>query len=127
MTDPFYPAERRMKWYIIGAFCFASFLPHITLGRGMNSLSEHSSDWMEVKSTTGVIVMSLFYFFAISSSVMAVRLTTRPGISSELRKQFAFGRILYLSFYLITWISFFMLNFYVLFLTTVIESKFSLS
>jgi len=86
MTDPFYPAERRMKWYIIGSGIVAFFLPHITLGRGMNSLTEHSSVWMEVKATSGVLIMSLFYFFAISSSVMAVRLTTRPGISSELRK-----------------------------------------
>jgi hypothetical protein len=86
MTDPFYPAERRMKWYIIGSFFAAFLLPHFTLGRGMNSGNEHSSAWMEVKATAGVILMSIFYFFAISSSVMAVRLTTRPGISSELRK-----------------------------------------
>jgi hypothetical protein len=31
MTDPFYPAERRMKFYIIGSTAAALILPFITL------------------------------------------------------------------------------------------------
>jgi hypothetical protein len=70
--------------------------------------------------------MSIFFFVAISSSVMAIRLTTRPGISSELRKSFAYGRVIYLSIYTLSWVCYFEFNLYVLFLTTAINKNFTL-
>jgi hypothetical protein len=35
MKNPFYPAERRMKYYLIGSLILAVTLPLITLEKGL--------------------------------------------------------------------------------------------
>jgi len=70
--------------------------------------------------------MTTFFFFAISSSALALRMTTRPGMDSQLRAQFARGRIAYVAVYLICWLFWFVLNYYVLFLESIVSTPFSL-
>jgi len=36
MRDPFYPAGRRMKFYVIFAIFFATVIPFLTMGRGLS-------------------------------------------------------------------------------------------
>ena len=43
LRDPFYPANRRMKFYIGGSVLFAACIPPFTLGRGMNDYNNATS------------------------------------------------------------------------------------
>jgi hypothetical protein len=74
----------------------------------------------------GVLIMTIFFYYGISSMSLTFRLTTRAGISSDLRKEYAYGRILYLCIYMLCWIAYFALNYYILFLNVIIYSNFSL-
>jgi len=82
--------------------------------------------YMTFAAACGVTIMTTFFYFAISSMSVTFRLTTREGLSSDLRKEYAQGRILYLSVYMLCWISYFSLNYYVLFLNVIIKDPFSL-
>jgi len=124
MKNPFYPAERRMKFYLVGALLSALTIPMLTLEKGLfteKPILEMQRKLLQLRAFFGVLIMSIFVFVAISSSVMAIRLTTRPGISSELRKSFAIKQAIYLSIYTLSWVCYFEFNLYVLFLTTAIK------
>jgi len=36
MRDPFYPAGRRMKWYLLTSGIIAIVVPFMTIGRGLS-------------------------------------------------------------------------------------------
>jgi len=123
MKNPFYPAERR-KFYLVGALLSALTIPMLTLEKGLfteKPILEMQRKLLQLRAFFGVLIMSIFVFVAISSSVMAIRLTTRPGISSELLKSFAIKQAIYLSIYTLSWVCYFEFNLYVLFLTTAIK------
>lgn len=42
MKNPFYPAERRMKFYLIGAFLSALTIPMLTLEKGLITTERNS-------------------------------------------------------------------------------------
>jgi hypothetical protein len=76
MNDPFYPASRRMKFYLMVAVVFA-FTPFLTIGAGLGSDTCSTTESEEschryntvFESCFTVILISLFYIYAIYSSV----------------------------------------------------------
>lgn len=75
MRDPFYPAGRRMKWYLLFSILFAVIVPFMTIGRGLSiNYSEDTEGDSKFVSTVfesafTVCLISLFFIFAIYSSV----------------------------------------------------------
>ena len=114
MRDPFYPAGRRMKWYIIISVIIGAVVPFLTIGRGLSTGTETDNPTV-FESAFTVCLISLFFIFAIYSSVEALRLTTRPGISREMRKHFAYSHIIYITVYLISWMVYYFAAYYFMF------------
>jgi hypothetical protein len=117
-----------MKFYIFFSAIMSVVSPFITLSRGVNYTTNisYENNYMTFCAGIGVMIMTVFFYFAINSMSLTFRLTTRAGISKELREEYANGRILYLIIYMLCWIGYFALNYYVLFLNVIIYSSFSL-
>jgi uncharacterized membrane protein len=123
MRDPFYPAGRRMKWYIIISVIIGAVVPFLTIGRGLSTGTETDNPTV-FESAFTVCLISLFFIFAIYSSVEALRLTTRPGISREMRKHFAYSHIIYITVYLISWMVYYFAAYYFMFYVALFGNNF---
>lgn len=130
MRDPFYPAGRRMKWYLLFSILFAVIVPFMTIGRGLSiNYSEDTEGDSKFVSTVfesafTVCLISLFFIFAIYSSVQALRLTTRPGISREMRKHFAYSHIIYIIVYICSWMVYYFAAYYLMFYVALFGNNF---
>jgi len=71
-----------------------------------------------------VLLISLFFIFAIYSSVEALRLTTRPGISREMRKHFANSHIIYIIVYITSWMVYYFAAYYLMFYVALFGNNF---
>ena len=66
-----------------------------------------------------VAFISIYLVVAISSVVYAYRVNTRPGMSTEVRRDFIFRHSMYVGTYIVTWLPYLGFAYYVLFATTV--------
>jgi hypothetical protein len=123
MRDPFYPAGRRMKWYIIISVIIGAVVPFLTIGRGLSTGTDTDNPTV-FESAFTVCLISLFFIFAIYSSVEALRLTTRPGISREMRKHFAYSHIIYITVYLTSWMVYYFAAYYFMFYVALFGNNF---
>jgi len=146
MRDPFYPAERRMKFYVLFAILFSTIFPFLTIGRGLSINYEatrkvpadpnaiplvHEHEELinrnvntVFESSFTVCLISVFFIFAIYSSVQALRLTTRPGISREMRKHFAYSHIIYIIVYITSWMVYYFASYYLMFYVALFGNNF---
>jgi hypothetical protein len=123
MRDPFYPAGRRMKWYLLTSGIIGLVVPFLTIGRGLATDKEFRADTVFEASFT-VFIISMFFIFAIYSSVEALRLTTRPGISREMRKHFAYSHIIYIIVYITSWMVYYFAAYYIMFYVAIFGNNF---
>lgn len=123
MRDPFYPAGRRMKWYMLTSGIIGLVVPFLTIGRGLAKDKEFKADTVFEASFT-VFIISMFFIFAIYSSVEALRLTTRPGISREMRKHFAYSHIIYIIVYITSWMVYYFAAYYIMFYVAIFGNNF---
>lgn len=112
LRQPFAPHDRRMKYY----------LPLAAFGAVICC-----SSTMDQKGRVGDLGVIMFYnsvsgfsittymIFAIFSCAYSYRMTTRPGMSSEIRKEFIFRHILYVLVYICVWLPYLGLIFYTIF------------
>jgi len=125
MRDPFYPAGRRMKWYLMFSTIFSIVVPFLTIGRGLSAGDKTVNTVFESSFT--VCLISVFFIFAIYSSVQALRLTTRPGISREMRKHFAYSHIIYIIVYISSWMVYYFASYYLMFYVALFGKHFQLN
>lgn len=57
---------------------------------------------------------------ALTSVAYAYRLNTRPGMSTEVRRQFIKRHLQYVSSYILTWLPYFGFSYFILYSTTVL-------
>ncbi len=99
--------------------------PKTIIKNGKEVYEKHDSTVFESAYT--VILISVFFIFAIYSSVQALRLTTRPGISREMRKHFAYSHIIYIIVYLLSWMVYYFAAYYLMFYVALFGNNFQLS
>ena len=91
ISDPFYPAHRRMKWYYLTSLIVSFLFTFCSIGEGIGL--KHSDTNTVFQSAFTVTVISAFFIVSIYSAVTALRLTTRPGISRNMRKHFSYAHM----------------------------------
>lgn len=63
-------------------------------------------------NTVSGVTITLYMIFAIFSCAYSFRMTTRPGMSSSIRKEFIWRHIMYVLVYIICWLPYLGLTFY---------------
>ena len=67
------------------------------------------------ENAAGVVIMTTYIIFAIFSCAYSYRLTTRPGLSSSLRKDFIWRHICYVLIYISVWLPYLGVTFYIVY------------
>ena len=118
MRNPFYPHDRRMKFYLPISVLFATLGYNLCLSR----MSEPDKEWGPGnygRAMFSVGFISIYLIMAIASVAYAYRVNTRPGMSTEIRKDFIWRQISYVSAYVLTWLPYLGFSYFLLFTTTV--------
>jgi len=123
LRSPFYPHSRRMKFYEIGAVIIPFFLTIFCIGR--RELGTVHVISLRAESGVSALFMSGYILFAIFSSAYAFRLTTRPGMSAELRTAFIEKHVELMVVYVITWLPYLGLTYNTLYLTAIFGPDFN--
>ena len=124
MRNPFYPHERRMKFYlafslVLAGICFPLSLQRISAPAEEEKLDKHE------RALFSVCFLTVYIIFAITSVAYAWRVNTRPGMSTSVRKQFIWRHSWYVTAYIATWIPYLGFAFYILYASTVAGSEMS--
>ena len=111
LRSPFSPHDRRMKFYFglsfaISAFCTA-FCPH-TFYKKTDALNTNH------EAAIGCVALTVYILFTIFSSTYTYRLTTRPGMSAELRRDFIFRHLCNVFVFILTWLPYLGLTYYLM-------------
>ena len=119
MRNPFYPHERRMKFYlplsvIIGVIGFS-----LSLKRVSDPLDGDKRLSLYGRALFSVFFLTMYIIFAISSLAYVWRINTREGMSSEVRKDFVMRHLLYVCSYILTWLPYLGFAYYILYVSTV--------
>lgn len=64
------------------------------------------------KNAASSLIVTAYIIFAIFSCAYSYRMTTRPGMSSEIRKDFITRHILYVLVYICVWLPYLGLSYY---------------
>ncbi len=118
MRNPFYPHERRMKFYLFFSIILSILAFFLSLKR--YSLPEDQEMLtMYERAIFSVLFLTLYIVFAVTSVAYAWRVNTRPGMSSDVRKQFITRHFFYVSAYILTWLPYLGFAYFILYCTTV--------
>lgn len=117
LRNPFYPHERRMKFYlwgsgVIGFICFMC-----TLCR-FNDDSYGTKIPTRTQAIFSCSILTLYFAFSVLSVTYAWRISTRPGMSSGTRHSFIVRHAKYVATYMVTWVAYYGFSFFVLFVST---------
>ena len=74
---------------------------------------------MHQRALFSVFFLTLYIVFATTSVAYAWRINTRPGMSSDVRKEFIWRHMLYVSAYILTWLPYYGFSYFILYTTTV--------
>jgi len=119
MRNPFYPHERRMKLYLPIAVFLASVAFPLSLKRITAPIDQDPKLSMYARALYSVSFITVYIMFAVTSVAYAWRINTRPGMSSEVRKDFIMRHCLYVSAYILTWLPYFGFSYFILYATTI--------
>ena len=125
MRNPFYPHERRMKLYLPISVVLASCAFTLSLKRVSAPVNKDEIFSMFDRALFSVSFLTIYIIFAITSVAYAWRINTRPGMSSEVRKEFITRHFWYVSAYIATWLPYFGFSFFILYATTVMGADVS--
>jgi|Transcript_34520 hypothetical protein len=118
MRNPFYPHDRRMKFYLPTAILFAACAFNMCLARISEPPNNGGLDNYQ-RAMFSVGFISIYLIISISSVAYAYRVNTRPGMSTEVRRDFIWRHSAYVATYIITWLPYLGFAYYILFATTV--------
>jgi hypothetical protein len=111
LKQPFYPAQRRLKFYLLGSFLFSAGVVSIMFfySAGRYSIIENCSPITKDTSATiynsiMAISLSIYIMWALFSVVYTGRMLSKPGISENIKKLFLKRHILYVVGFIGIWV-----------------------
>ena len=119
MRNPFYPHDRRMRFYLPLSVLFAVIGFSLTLKRVSAPVDKDPMMTLQDRALFSVAFLTIYIVYAVTSVAYAWRINTRPGMSSDVRRQFINRHFAYVSTYIITWLPYFGFSLFILFATTV--------
>ena len=120
MRNPFYPHDRRMRFYlplsvVIAAVCFAASLKRVSAPASKDLIMS-----LKERAIFSVAFLTIYIIYAITSVAYAWRINTRPGMSSDVRTMFIRRHFAYVSTYIITWMPYYGFSLFILFASTIL-------
>ena len=109
LRNPFYPHDRRMKYYKYSSI-FLAFCGSLTTTDKLGMAQKISL--VMVENATGSIIITFYILFAIFSCAYSYRLLTRPGMSGQVRKDFIHRHFFYVIIYITIWLPYLGLTYY---------------
>jgi len=73
------------------------------------------------KYAASAIIVTIYIIFAIFSCAYSWRMTTRPGMSSSIRKDFIYRHILYVLIYVCVWLPYLGLCYYTVYVCQLLK------
>jgi hypothetical protein len=111
LKQPFYPAQRRLKFYLIGSVLFSGFVIFVLtiFSANTGSISENCSSVADSKVATlynsiMAVCLSIYILTALFSVVYTGRMLSKPGISENIKKLFLKKHILYVVGFIGIWV-----------------------
>ena len=104
LREPFYPAKRRLKNYLLVSFILAVIISSGSVSTAAETwLAPTSSAKSVFQNAMYVILLSIYILISWFSVVYAARMLSRPGISSDIRSMFMKKHMLYAISFIIIW------------------------
>ena len=104
LRAPFYPAKRRLKFYLLGSFLFSCSVLLATWQEIERTCSDASNAFgSSTGNTILAIVLSIYIMFALFSIIYAGRMLSRPGISGDIKNMFMRKHVLYTICFIVIW------------------------
>jgi hypothetical protein len=110
LREPFSPHERRMKYYKFSSVIMAALACYMTMEKYAVIRNEYTI--VMYKNALSGSIITAYMIFAIFSCAYSYRLTTRPGMSSVIRKDFITRHISYVLVYISNWLPYLGLSLY---------------
>jgi hypothetical protein len=110
-----------MKYYKYGSVVIAALCCLTTLHK-YGGRSHKYLNLIMYENAGAAAIMTCYMIFAITSCAYSYRMTTRPGMSSELRTTFILRHMLYVLVYILVWLPYLGLCFFVVY-ACVIENE----
>lgn len=112
LREPFYPAKRRLKFYLMSSFVLAVFIALTSIGSAKKTcLAPTSSGASNTQNAALAFLLSVYIIISLFSIVYAARMLSRPGISSDIRQIFMKKHVFYALSFIFIW-SLILLNAY---------------
>ena len=108
-----------MRFYLPLSVVFAIVCFTLTLKRVSAPESKDPILSLQDRALFSVAFLTIYIVYAVTSVAYAWRINTRPGMSSDVRRQFINRHFAYVSSYIITWLPYFGFSLFILFATTV--------
>ena len=104
LRAPFYPAKRRLKFYLFGSFLFAVVVILSTWsGTESTCLDAGKAFASSTGNTILAIVLSVYIMFALFSIIYSGRMLSRPGMSGDIKNMFMRKHVLYTICFIVIW------------------------
>ena len=104
LREPFYPAKRRLKYYLLSSFILAIIVSSASIHTASETwLAPTSSAKSVVQNSMMIILLSLYILISCFSVVYAARMLSSPGISSDIRSLFMKKHLLYAISFIVVW------------------------
>ena len=104
LRQPFYPAARRLKFYLLGSFFLALFISITSIEKSRETcLSPNYASKSTVQNISLISVLTLYIIIAVFSIFYAAKMLNRPGISPEIRQMFMKKHVLYAISFIVIW------------------------
>ena len=109
LRNPFYPHDRRMKYYKYSSILISIVCSFTTIDK-LGKTKEINLVMLE--NATGSLIITVYILFAIFSCAYSYRLLTRPGMSDHIRKDFISRHVQYVLIYISIWLPYLGLTYY---------------
>ena len=111
LKQPFYPAQRRLKFYLFGSFLYAFIVTiiqimYVSNKNGLADICSNATDRDGAYLYNAIIAICLSFYILIAlfSVVFTGRMLSKPGISQNIKKLFLKKHILYVVGFIAIWI-----------------------
>jgi uncharacterized membrane protein len=121
LRSPFNPHDRRMKYYKVCSVVMSVLCCLFTMDKYAGNNGKVTV--VMYKNAASCLIVTAYMLFAIFSCAYSYRMTTRPGMSSEIRKDFISRHILYVLVYICVWLPYLGLSYYTLYVCQLLASK----
>ena len=112
LKEPFYPAKRRLKFYLLFSFIMALTSSLASIRKSSETcLSPDNAGKSSTQNTIFAISLSIYILISMFSVIYAARMLSRPGMSSDIRTMFMKKHMFYALSFIIIW-SLMLLNAY---------------